>query len=85
MVDRYTCLETVERLADYLDRELSAAETAEVERHLSTCERCLQRFQFESAVLDDLRAKLRRVVVPESLAERVRNALLKEEDTGRAS
>lgn len=73
--DRYTCLETVERLADYLDRELSAAETVEVERHLSTCERCLQRFQFEAAVLDELRSKLRRVAVPETLGERVRNAL----------
>lgn len=74
-LDRYTCLETVERLADYLDRELSAAETVEVERHLNTCERCLQRFQFEAAVLDELRAKLRRVPVPETLAERLRNAL----------
>jgi anti-sigma factor (TIGR02949 family) len=74
-VDRYTCLETVERLADYLDRELSAAETTEVERHLSTCERCLKRFQFEAAVLDELRTKLRRVAVPESLSERLRKAL----------
>jgi anti-sigma factor (TIGR02949 family) len=74
-LDRYTCLETVERLADYLDRELSAAETVEVERHLSTCERCLGRFQFEAAVLDELRTKLRRVSVPETLAERLREAL----------
>jgi anti-sigma factor (TIGR02949 family) len=74
-VDRYTCLETVERLADYLDRELSTAETAEVERHLSTCERCLRRFQFEAAVLDELRTKLRHVSVPESLTERLRKAL----------
>lgn len=74
-LDRYTCLETVERLADYLDRELSDTESAEVEHHLSTCERCLKRFQFEAAVLDDLRGKLRRVPVPETLAERLRNAL----------
>lgn len=75
-LDRYTCLETVERLADYLDRELSETETAEVERHLSTCEHCLKRFQFEAAVLDELRAKLRRVpAVPEGLAERLRNVL----------
>jgi anti-sigma factor (TIGR02949 family) len=74
-LDRYTCLETVERLADYLDRELSAAETAEVERHLNTCERCLKRFQFEAAVLDELRAKLRRVPVPDTYTERLRNVL----------
>jgi len=29
-LDRYTCLETVRRLDDYLDRELSVAERFEV-------------------------------------------------------
>lgn len=74
-LDRYSCLQTVERLADYLDRELSAVESSEVERHLQTCERCLQRFQFEAAVLDDLRSKLRHVPVPDTLATRLRKAL----------
>lgn len=74
-IDRYTCLETVQRLADYVDRELSAMEAAEVERHLHTCERCLRRFQFEAAVLEELRAKLRRVPVPETLEVRLRMAL----------
>ena len=74
-LDRYTCLETVRRLDDYLDRELSDAETHEVERHLEVCNRCLARFQFEGAVLDELRVKLRRVVVPETLEGRLRQAL----------
>jgi anti-sigma factor (TIGR02949 family) len=74
-LDRYTCLETVRRLDDYLDRELSAAERREVERHLETCDRCLGRFQFEAAVLDELRTKLRRVSVPETLEARLRAAL----------
>jgi anti-sigma factor (TIGR02949 family) len=74
-LDRYTCLETVRRLDDYLDRELSAAETHEVERHLEVCDRCLQRFQFEGAVIDQLRVKLRRVAVPETLEARLRQAL----------
>jgi len=74
-LDRYTCLETVRRLDDYLDRELSTTETVEVERHLEVCDRCLKRFQFEGAVLDDLRTKLRYVPVPATLAARLRNAL----------
>jgi anti-sigma factor (TIGR02949 family) len=74
-LDRYTCLETVRRLDDYLDRELSATETVEVERHLEVCDRCLKRFQFEGAVLDDLRIKLRRVPVPETLESRLRKLL----------
>ena len=74
-LDRYTCLETVRRLDDYLDRELSAVETHEVERHLETCDNCLKRFQFEGAVLDGLRVKLRRVSVPADLAARLRALL----------
>lgn len=74
-LDRYTCLETVRRLDDYLDRELSAPERREVERHLETCDACLRRFQFEAAVLDDVRTKLRRVSVPAALEARLRAAL----------
>jgi len=74
-LDRYTCLETVHRLDDYLDRELSGSETIEVERHLEVCDRCLARFRFEAAVLDQLRGKLRRVSVPETLVARLRLAL----------
>ena len=74
-LDRYTCLETVRRLDDYLDRELSAVERHEVERHLETCDRCLQRFRFEAAVVDELRTKIRRVSVPETLAARLKDAL----------
>ena len=74
-LDRYTCLETVRRLDDYLDRELSDKERREVERHLETCDRCLGRFRFEGGVLDELKTKLRRVKTPDTLAARLRKAL----------
>jgi anti-sigma factor (TIGR02949 family) len=74
-LDRYSCLETVRRLDDYLDRELSETECHEVERHLETCDRCLQRFRFEAAVVDDLRTKLRRVAVPRELEARLRDLI----------
>ena len=80
-LDRYTCLETVRRLDDYLDRQLSEIERHEVERHLETCDRCLQRFRFEAAVIDDLRMKLRRVTVPSTLESRLRE-ILRRGDTG---
>ncbi|MFL5612187.1 MAG: anti-sigma factor family protein [Gemmatimonadaceae bacterium] len=79
-LDRYTCLETVRRLDDYLDRELSAVERHEVERHLETCDRCLHRFRFEAAVVEELRTKIRRVSVPEKLASRLKSVL--REDRG---
>ena len=74
-LDRYTCLETVRRLDDYLDRTLSETERHEVEKHLETCDRCLQRFRFEAAVVEDLRMKLRRVTVPSGLESRLRDLL----------
>jgi anti-sigma factor (TIGR02949 family) len=74
-LDRYTCLETVRRLDDYLDRQLSDAERHEVERHLETCDLCLGRFRFEAGVVEELRAKLRRVSVPETLEARLRAVL----------
>lgn len=74
-LDRYTCLETVRRLDDYLDRELSTVERREVERHLETCDQCLQRFRFEAGVVDELRTKLRRVSVPVALAARLKGVL----------
>jgi anti-sigma factor (TIGR02949 family) len=80
-LDRYTCLETVRRLDDYLDRELNDTERDEVEKHLETCDRCLQRFRFEAAVVDDLRTKLRRVTVPSALESRLRD-LLRRDDAG---
>ena len=39
-VKSFTCEECRELLSDYVDRELSEAERAGVERHLSTCEKC---------------------------------------------
>ena len=79
-LDRYTCLETVRRLDDYLDRTLSAVERNEVERHLETCDACLRRFRFEAGVLDSLRSKLRQVRVPEDLREKLRKALHPDEN-----
>ena len=82
-LDRYTCLETVRRLDDDLDRELNETERHEVERHLETCDRCLQRFRFEAAVVDDLRTKLRRVTVPAGLESHLRDLLRRGDTNGR--
>lgn len=70
-LDRLTCLETVRRLDDYLDRELSGEEAREVEEHLRTCNRCLRKFQFDRAVVEEIRTKLRRVPVPSGLPDRI--------------
>lgn len=70
-----SCEEVLHRLADFLDRELSAAESRLVEEHLAVCERCAREHRFERAVLDEMRAKLRQVEVPGELVGRIRRAL----------
>ena len=85
--DRYTCEEMLRRLDDYLDRELSAEEIVRVEEHLQECEACIREFGFEASVIRAVRAKLREVEVPQSLADRVAMSLARERarDGGGAS
>jgi anti-sigma factor (TIGR02949 family) len=70
-LDRLTCEQTFDRLDDYLDRELSAEETALVRAHLETCAVCAEEYDFEARVLDQVRSKLRRIEVPRPALERV--------------
>ena len=70
-IDRYTCEEVIRRLSDYLDRELSAAEMAMAQEHLDTCAECASAHAFEARVLEELKRKLRRIDVPQSLIDKV--------------
>ncbi|MFN0152222.1 MAG: anti-sigma factor family protein [bacterium] len=73
-----TCDDVFARLDDFLDRQLSAAEMDAVRIHLERCAECANEYAFEGRVLEDLRAKLRRVRVPERLSEAITNRLTKE-------
>jgi anti-sigma factor (TIGR02949 family) len=53
------CREAVERLYEYLDRELTPELRAEVERHLNDCAGCFHHFEFERAFLRFLEARAR--------------------------
>jgi anti-sigma factor (TIGR02949 family) len=68
---RYTCLETFQRLDDFVDHELSEEEQRLVQEHLATCEMCAGEYRFEASVLDQVRAKIRRIMVPSGLIARV--------------
>lgn len=74
-LDRYSCEEAMRRLDDFTDRELSPDEARRVEEHLATCEHCLRAYRFEHATIAEIRAKLRRVMVPPGLRARVLSAL----------
>ncbi len=72
------CNETIERLYHYLDGELTDERRKEIRVHLDECAPCLGAFDFES--------DLRKVIanrckdhVPDSLRQRVHDAILEEE------
>lgn len=70
-----SCRETVARLDDYLDRELSPREQTLVARHLKICHRCAREFRFESDLLQQIQEKTVRVEIPPDLKERIFAAL----------
>jgi Putative zinc-finger len=50
-IDRYTCEETIRRLDDYLDRELTPHELQLVNEHLEVCAMCASEYAFEARAL----------------------------------
>lgn len=69
--DRLTCEQVFRRLDDFVDRELTPEETLLVEEHLEECAACLAEYRFERGVVDELKAKLRRVEAPPGLLARI--------------
>lgn len=72
--NRLTCAEVVQQLFTYLDQELDAATSAQIDRHLGTCRECCSRLKFEKR----LRVKLQESATekaPARLYGRVREML----------
>lgn len=66
------CDETIAKLYEYLDRELSLDERREVERHLALCPPCREHFRFEYNVLSLISKRCRQTHAPPELVARVR-------------
>jgi len=71
VLNLYTCKEAMERLNDYVDRELSPREMQLVKRHLKICHECTKRFAFEEDVIRQVRSKLESLQEPEGLMARL--------------
>jgi anti-sigma factor (TIGR02949 family) len=69
-----SCEDAIRLLAAYLDREVSEAAHAEVERHLSTCRSCYSRAQFERRLKKRL-AELGQEPVRPALSQRVQELI----------
>jgi len=65
------CDDALRLLAQYLDRELSDGEHADMERHLRTCRSCFSRAEFEQRLKGEL-AALTAADVPTALQDRIR-------------
>lgn len=75
------CKETLSRLDDYLDRELSPQDVKLVERHLRICHHCSQIYATEASFLVELKDKVQRVDTEDAqvtaLLNRIKSALPK--------
>jgi anti-sigma factor (TIGR02949 family) len=65
MGESCNCTECEQRLQPYVDRELTAAEVAEVETHLESCTYCRCCYEFEAT----LRRVVKRVLIEPMSAE----------------
>jgi len=72
------CNETLYRLYTYLDGELTDQRREEIQRHLDECPPCFEAFDFE-AELRIVIAQRCKDHVPETLRQRVHEALIEEE------
>lgn len=74
-MNRITCEDAFRELDDYLDGALGSETTRLIDEHLAVCSACLREFTFERSVLDGVREKLGRVVLPSALMKRISDAL----------
>ena len=65
------CKEAVDRLYQYLDRELNQDEQQVVKTHLERCPPCLDLFHFEENVLTFVGNRCRETIAPPSLRDKV--------------
>lgn len=66
-LDILGCKEALERLDDYVDRELNAEETRKVRQHLRICHECARKFAFEESFVAGVRDKAQKVALPSDL------------------
>jgi mycothiol system anti-sigma-R factor len=67
------CEETLEKLWQYLDKELDGQSTGELQRHLEECRHCFSKAEFEQR----LRAMLRRSCLCDQAPPELRERLSK--------
>jgi anti-sigma factor (TIGR02949 family) len=70
-IEHYGCEDVFRRLDDFVDRELSADEIRLVQEHLQECEACAREHRFETSFIAEVRSKLKRIMAPPGLLQRI--------------
>lgn len=65
------CRECLERLYPYLDKELSEADIAIVQKHLDDCRGCARHFVFEAKLIRRVHDACADEKAPDQLRERI--------------
>jgi anti-sigma factor (TIGR02949 family) len=65
------CQEIYSNVFPYLDRELTAEDLAEVERHIAACPGCEEHFAFDGTVLRFVRQRVPRPMMQPDLQDRL--------------
>ena len=70
-IDYRSCAQVFARLDDWIDRELSADDVEQIQKHLEICAMCASEFRIEGEVLRTIRGKVQRIQLPPGLEARV--------------
>lgn len=73
------CEHVLERLWEFLDRELSAEDEIQVKQHLDICNRCFPRYDFQRAYFEYTRRIRDRDHASPDLRRRVFRTILRQE------
>ena len=72
------CREALDRVYEFLDKDLTPEVEREVREHLEACKPCGQNFDFEQTFLKFLQARCRTRSAPPDLKRRILNDLFGE-------
>jgi anti-sigma factor (TIGR02949 family) len=70
-IDHRSCAQVFARLDEYVDRELSADDLEQVQKHLEICAMCAAEFRLEGQLLRTIRGKVRRIALPQGFEARI--------------
>lgn len=70
------CGQALDRLYEYIDKELTPVRSAEVRAHLEKCAPCLALSKFEDSYVQFLEARTRVQGAPDALKKRILQQLL---------